>query len=368
MKAYKLNEVEYKRLLGRNVMGAENNDDALPLFWGASALEIQVKSTEVWVKFSSDYDTNEPWVAIEVNGFQTSRFMVPKGYSQWFCVARGLNPQKENLITILKDTQPMSGEGKHSLFIHEIGLSEDGVFCPVPQRPLKFEFVGDSITSGEGLSGNPDEMDWISQWMCASKTYAVQVSHAFNADWSMFSQCGWGLCWGWDGNVDTKMPPHYEKVCSVMWGDYQKDLGTGQPYLFGKGSDVVVINLGTNDNSGFDLVKGKKTAAGDVIEEPGKVLTSGAYDFLKVIRKNNPDAQIVWCWGMLKLDRSPAYIRAGIEKYMSETGDARVHALELPDMGELEVLPGDKGSRGHPGPKTHAVAAEKLIELIKTLL
>lgn len=361
MKAYKLNEVSYKRLLGRNVVGAENTTDALPLFWGASALELQVKSAEVWVKFSSDYDTSEPWVAVEINGFQASRFMIPKGFSQWFCVARGLNPENENLITIFKDTQPMSGEGKHSLFIHEIGLSDDGIFCPVPARSKKIEFVGDSITSGEGLCGNPQEMDWISQWMSASKTYAVQTAHALNCDWSTFSQCGWGLCWGWDGNLNSSIPSHYEKVCSVMWGEYQQELGVNQPYMFGKGSDVVVINLGTNDNSGFDLVKEK-------IDNPKTFIVEKACDFLKVIRKNNPVAEIIWCWGMIKIDKIPALIQEGVQKYMAETGDKKIHTLELPDMIELEVLQADKGSRGHPGPKTHAVAAEKLTALIKTLI
>ena len=55
MKAYKINEIAYKRILGRNVDGAGEKDGPLALFWGAAALEANVKSREVWLQVSSDY-------------------------------------------------------------------------------------------------------------------------------------------------------------------------------------------------------------------------------------------------------------------------------------------------------------------------
>jgi len=36
-------------------------------------------------------------------------------------------------------------------------------------------------------------------------------------------------------------------------------------------------------------------------------------------------------------------------------------------MSEVEITEEDKGSRGHPGPKTHKLAAEKLTKFIKAL-
>lgn len=350
MKNYKINQIKEKRILGRTfVKGA---DDLLPLFWGAGALEINVKASEVWVALSADYDTSEPWVCVEVNGAPVSRFMVTKGSLQTVCIARGLNPQKENLITIIKDTQPMSGEKKHCLLLHEILLDDNGTFCKVPERPLKIEFIGDSITSGEGLAGGVDEMEWIPQWFCASKTFALQTAHALNADWSVVSQCGWGLCWSWDGDFNANIPEHYLEVCSVMQGESQAALGAHEKWEFGDGADFVVLNLGTNDNTGYAIIEEKNPGCAALIVE-------GTKKFLGVIRQKNPKAKIVWSWGMIPIDKVPSLISAGIEEYKKETGDEAVYTLEYDWI--------DNGSRGHPGAKTHSAAAQKLIEKLTKL-
>lgn len=377
MRNYKLNEIENKRILGRSTGDAGKSDKPLTLFWGAAALELNVKAKEVWIKVSSLYDTYEPWIAVEVNGFPTSRFMVHSGDAQWICVAANLNCDKENLITIYKDTQPMTGEAHHSLFIHEVGLSDEGCFCPLKSRKGKIEFVGDSITSGEGLAGGPDEGDWITQWFCASKTYAVQTAKALDYDWSVLSQCGWGICWGWDGNRNSVMPPHYNEVCSVMWGDYQNSLGADEKFDFKDGSDLVVINLGTNDNGAFSQAPWKDENGvehvlsldekGKASEKDGQIIADTVGKFLTNVRKCNPRAKIIWVWGMITLNAAPDCIKAGIEKYKNESKDNKVYTLLLDSMEALEVNLDDKGSRGHPGPKTHKAAAEALVKFIKTL-
>lgn len=375
MKTYKLNEISEKRILGRNVKDAENLS-SLALFWGASALEICVKASEVWVNFSSDFDNSESWVCIEINGMQISRFIAPKEKT-WICVARNLNPEKENLISIIKDTQAMSSDEHHSLFINEIGLSDDGTFAKITPRKMKIEFIGDSITSGEGLAGGIDEMEWIPQWFCASKTYAIQTAKALNADWSVMSQCGWGICWGWDGNIHTAIPPHYENVCSLMWGEYQEKLGVLQKYDFGNGSDFVVINLGTNDNGAFFQPawkdeNGKEHVLhtnknGEATDEDGKLVYEGVKSFLKNIRKHNPNSKIIWTWGMIRLTSIPKFIQNAVDDFKTENDDKNVFTLEFDAMEDVEKLTEDKGSRGHPGPKTHKLATQKLTDFIKKL-
>lgn len=357
MKITSVSKLTNKRINGRTICDCGINDEGLCLLWGASALEFNVKAREVWIRVSSEYDTYESWIAVEVNGYQISRFMAPKK-EEWICVARNMNPEKENLISIIKDTQAMAGDNHHSLFIHEIGLNDEGEFVPVVPRKMKIEFIGDSITSGEGLAGLPDEMDWITQWFCASKTYAFKTAKAMNADWSMVSQCGWGLSWGWDANVNSNMPAHYENVCSLLNGEMHKNLGTKKPFDFGKGSDFVVLNLGTNDNSGLsaDSSKNPETIYKDVIS------------FLKLIRKENPCAKIIWTWGMISIDKVPAYIQKGIDDYKAETKDNNVYSLEFDSMDKVETKECHKGSRGHPGPRTHQLAAEKLIGFIKKLV
>lgn len=375
MKTQKINQIMDKRILGRT--GYDNSDKPLALFWGASALEINIKSKEVWALISCNWTTHESWVAVEVNGYQTNRFIASKE-PQWVCVARNLNVEKENLISIIKDTQAMAGDAEHVLFIHEIGLSDDGKFCALPERKLNIEFIGDSITSGEGLAGNPDEMDWIAQWMCASKTYARQTAKNLNANLSVVSQCGWGLCWGWDGNIHSNMPEHYNNVCSLLNSDYQKSLGTCNGYNFSVKNDFVVLNLGTNDNGAFFQTPWKDEKGIEyprIVDEYNnanakdtQLIKDGVISFLKNIRQKNPAAKIVWTWGMIKLVVVPSIIQNAINQYKTENQDYQVYFLELPAMEDVEVSDEDKGSRGHPGPKTHKLAAEKLTAFLQSLL
>ena len=362
MKNYSMNEIKNMRIQGRNVPGGICADGAVRLFWAGSALELNVKATEVWARISSNYDFHEIWIAVEVNGYQTARFVAPKEPSL-ICLARNLNPEKENFISIIKDTQPMPGDNKHELKIEAVALNDDGVFCPPVPHKCKIEFIGDSITSGEGLAGKPDEMDWITQWFCGSKTYAVQTAKLLDADWTSISQCGWGLCWGWDGDVKSRIPLYYNQICGLLTGDAQKKTGTCDTQDFADGSDYVILNLGTNDNSGFKFHDDGKGAGG----EAGLAVISEVKRFLGEIRQHNPRAKIIWTWGMIPIDIVPSLIQTGIKNYIEETGDQKVYPLELEGMDKLEKSDEDKGSRGHPGPLTHKKAAQRITDFINGL-
>ena len=54
-------------------------------------------------------------------------------------------------VTVVRDTQPVQEDGE--LFVHAHRLRTDGELLPLPDRALTIEFIGDSLTSGEGLTG-----------------------------------------------------------------------------------------------------------------------------------------------------------------------------------------------------------------------
>lgn len=362
MKKYSMKAIQYKRLQGRTVTGGVCEDGSVRLYWAGSALELSVKATEIWALISSNYDVHEIWLAVEVNGYQIARFAAPKKPTL-ICIAHNLNPEKENFISIIKDTQPMAGDTKHDLKIESISLNDSGKFCELPKHQCKIEFIGDSITSGEGLGGNPDEMDWITQWFCGSKTYAVQTARLLNADWTSISQSGWGLSWGWDGDVTSSIPFYYEQVCGLLRGSTQMNNGSCNEYDFETGSDYVVLNLGTNDNAGFQYYDDGKGADGIA----GKMIISDTKRFLTEIRSHNPKAKIIWTWGMMTIDIVPALIQKGIDEYKKQSGDMDIYTLELDSMDAVEKSEADKGSRGHPGLITHKKAAQKLVDFISKL-
>lgn len=340
MKDYEINEITYKRVLGRALV----NDGSLSAFWAGDGLELNVKASEVWVKLCADYGSNEIWVAVKINGATTQRFPVLKE-EQWVKVACKLNSEKGNTVQIIKDTQPMPGDGESLLKISEVRVDDNASFEIPVKRNLFIEFIGDSITSGEGLFGGRDEMDWIPTWISVNNNFAMQIVRELNADYSLVSQCGWGVCYAYDGNASNNVPSLYEKA------DFNHS------YDFGKKVDVVVLNLGTNDNSALSVpgVEAEK-------------ITLAVTTFLKTIRKHNPEAKIVWTWGMLKLDKAPKFIKAGIDEYKKQTGDKEIYTLKLKPMHKVEKNPEDFGSRCHPGPKTHLLAAKKITAFLQNLL
>ena len=70
---------------------------------------------------------------------------------------------------------------------------------------------------------------------------------------------------------------------------------------------------------------------------------------------------------MLELNVVPDLIQKGVEEYKAQTSDKDVYTLELESIDELEKLPEEKGSRGHPGYKTHHAAALKIVDFLTKL-
>lgn len=375
MKSLKLNEIKNRLILGRNVKNVYNNE-SITFFWAGSGIKFKLKTSEIWATFNSNYDNHESYVFVFINGKELSRFPIEKGCRS-YCIARNLSCEKENEIMMIKDTQPMSGDKNHILELVGVSVSDDAEFLPVDENPLKIEFVGDSITSGEGLFGSKDEMEWISSWMSASKSYGFKVAKEMNADFRLISQCGWGIIRGWDNNVQNAIPKYYEDVCSVMKSPLYVEKGGCEKYDFSSWkADYVFVNLGTNDNSSFNTPSWKdestgieyklnRLANGDYNKEDVAKVQNGVIDFLKVIRKNNPSATIAWVCGMIPIESMPTFIEQAVTTYQAETDDKKVYFFTLESMDQLEKTDEQKGSRGHPGRITHEKAAEKIIEFIK---
>jgi len=366
---YQIYQIPNKNILGRNVKDAMTSKNPLALFWSASGIEICTNASELWVQVSSDYSVNEIYLAVQISGYTIARFMAPKEKT-WICVAKNLNPQEKNNISIIKDSQPSAFDPNHIVQIHQIAVTKNAEFFQVPKKDCFIEFIGDSITSGEGLCGRPEAPEWISSYISVSNNYAMQIAKIKNAEISIISQCGWGITRGWDSNIYSNIPSHYQNVCSIFNSPMQKELGSCQEYDFSKKADFVVVNLGTNDNSSFnnpwtDEPTGKVyqyqvNDDGTVAESSKKEIYEGIKNFLYQIRKNNPSAKILWVWGMLKLDKIPAILQNAMEDYKKESGDQKVFSLELDAMEDVENHLLDKGSRWHPGPKTHELAAKKI--------
>ncbi|HOJ79822.1 MAG TPA: GDSL-type esterase/lipase family protein [Clostridiales bacterium] len=367
LKIYSLSDIRNMKVHGRMT----GRLSPLTLFWTGSGVEFNVKGSELWIEVETDYDVYEPWISILINSYPVARQMVTAG-RHWLCVFRGMNAGAAKNVRIMKDVQPMSFDKGCLVHIHSVRF--DGEFLPVEDRPYKIEFIGDSITSGEGTVGASCEQDWIPMWFSAADNYTYLTAKALNADYRVVSQSGWGVLTGWDNNPNCSIPRYYEQICGILPKENcavadafgQNDFDEWQP-------DVIVVNLGTNDANAFSTPEWVDEASGarhkqrlnedgTFNEEDLAAFENAAAGFLGKLRKYNKNAHIVWAYGMFGAPLMPSIYRAA-DTYIRSTGDRKVSIFQLPNTTNETM-----GSRSHPGKHAHEKAAKELTNYIIGLL
>ncbi len=361
----KIRDIEELKVHGRTT----KSRDPLVLFWTASGFECNVSGSELWVEVEVSYQMYEPWFSYTINGDWIGRQMLPEG-RYWIPLFRGMSFDAVKNVRFYKDLQAMSGDGESFIRIH--ALRHDGMFYPVEEKSRKIEFIGDSITSGEGTFGAKEEMDWIPMFFSSLRDYAYFTAKEMDAQYRIFSQSGWGIHHSWDNNPHCAIPKYYREICSLMPGEMNKMLGGMEPNDFsGWQPDTIVINLGTNDASGFEQpmwqdettgesYKAKKNTDGSYCEVDLQLIKQASIDFLKTVRECNPQADIIWCYGMLGLSLEPT-ICGAIADYQKQSGDRKVSYLRLPEVTEESF-----GSRQHPGILCHKQAARVLVDYMRS--
>lgn len=362
MASFSLASIPQIHPLGRHVP----SQDPLTLFYTASGIECRFTGSELWLHLNADYGQVEPWVSVELNGCWISRFPVNKGESE-VCLFRGMTVGTEKHIRVLKDVQPMPDDPCHLLQIPGVRY-EDGEFMPLPKPKYRLEFIGDSITSGEGAIGAKQEQDWISAFFSAENHYARMTADAMGAEYRVLSQSGWGLVSAWDNDPSHVLMPHYPYICSMACGPRNAALGAGLPNDFENWQpDAVIVNLGTNDCGAMqnppwtDPVTGKVYKQTDTPQGQAAV-ERAVVDALKTLRGYNPKAALIWAFGMLGEQLRPV-LENGLRRYQIETGDCNAFYLPLP-----AATPETLGARLHPGKVCHEQAAEVLVEFLKNIL
>lgn len=359
-------ETKELRILGRT---GKNGDDVV-LFWTGSGFECNYEGTELWCEFETDYSVYEQWVSVIVNGALMSRQMLNKG-RQRICLFRNMQTPKINNIKVIKEVQAMPGDPDAYLAV--CALYGDGEFTPLPEPECRIEFIGDSITSGEGSYGDTAEQDWIAMWFSSTRAYPYFTAERMHAEYRICSQSGYGVFCAYDNNLDHAIPKYYEQVCGVLEGEKNKAAGAWEAYDFSSWQpDYIIINLGTNDGGAFhnpewvDETTGRKNKMyTDAEGRPAKECLASVKDavekFLFMVRKNNPKAYIVWAYGVLGTVVEEA-IRAGITVYCEETRDDRVEYLSLAEMKPEQV-----GARSHPGIGAHEAMAEAISRRLREI-
>lgn len=295
---------------------------------------------------------NQARVAVYVNGERVVDEMIDSA-EKTFRVA-----ENDDITTSEIQIIKLSETAQSTIGIKPFILAEGESIAPAEAKPLKIEFIGDSITCGYGVDDEVKENHFSTSTEDVTKAYAYKTAQLLDADYSMVSISGWGIISGYTSDPNKKadsqqIPLYYDK----LGYSYNKFAGTTAPqdidWDFSRFKpDIIVINLGTNDNS---YVKGDKDKRAEF---------EAAYmDFIAQVREKNPDADIFCVLGIMGAELFNDVGEAALF-YSEDNNDDKVHFLQLPTQDGTLGYAAD----WHPTEATHEVAAEYLAGEIKTTL
>ena len=229
-------------------------------------------------------------------------------------------------IRILKQT-----EAQNSLCVLNY-LQFDGQFEQAPaEKNAYIEFIGDSITCGYGnLCANGAANPGTALNQDGTQTFAFNAAESLNADFSMVSCSGIGVAVGYRTFTEDAF---FAKQ------SYYRNQTTA--YAPARTPDLVVINLGTNDQS--------KGADSETFKQK-------AVELINLVRTTyGADVKIVWAYNMMKSGMS-AEVAQVIEALGGES--AGLYMCELPRN--------TAGGGGHPSLEAQISAAAVLTQFIQS--
>lgn len=347
MRELKLSEDTFKTL-GR----VYYNDGKIYCALSGTGVEFTFKGTECHVTVSGDdmasagnADSNAR-IGIYLNGERVVDDMIdqPEKTYQVF--------KTDSEITADIKIVKLSESANSTYAISNITLNGTAP-KPAEYKDKLIEFVGDSITCGYGVDDLDSSHHFSTRTEDNTKTYAYKTAEALEADYSMVSFSGYGVISGYsDGNskADSQVVPAYYEKYGYSWSSNGEFTPSNLDWTFERQPDVVVINLGTNDDS---YCKNIPERCEEFREE--------YINFIKKIREKNPDATIIGALGIMGANLYP-YVESAVSDYIAQTGDENVYAMKFDSQNQaVDGIAAD----WHPSEATHEKAAAKLTDFIK---
>lgn len=329
-------------------------EDTVWMALSGTGIEFSVTGRSARVTFVADSTwngvvENQARVAVYVDGERTVDMMLDEPEKVVFVFESAV--AETHVVRVIK----LSESAMSTCGISAI--KTDGEIAPTAPKDKFIEFIGDSITCGYGVDDEDRDHHFTTGTEDVTKAYAYKTAEALNVDYSMVSFSGYGIVSGYTGmgeKVEHQLVPDYYEKFGFSYGAYLVNyVPQNVAWDFTKRQpDLIVINLGTNDNS---YVLGK----GDRREE----YISGYVRFLKTVRKCNPQTTILCTLGIMGTDLCRA-VEEAVARYRRETGDEKVCSMRFAEQLQEDGLAAD----WHPTEATHTKAAKKLTDEIKNVL
>ena len=273
---------------------------------------------------------DEQYIGIYVNDVFHSKEKLVAGLNR--IAIKFDDPQSYTVVRVIKYNEVYLS----AIYLEDI-LLENAIFGE--SKPLNKKligFFGDSITCGYGL----DEFKGTGFKMSVenfSLTYAYLTAKALNLEYTVVARSGISI--GIKIWVDKLFNEIYDTVDMFEKCPVEHNL------------DYAVINLGTNDNSGyFQAAEDKEKALKEFHQEYTKLVDR--------IIKDNPNVKIVISYGMCYLsDLFMDEIKKLYENLSKQFKN---------DFRIVEFVPNDEGTDCHPYKTSHENNANLLIDAINS--
>lgn len=333
-------ESNFVKPLGRTFM----RDGARILSHTCSGVEFAFRGTAADITLTSNCKTSKARAAFYVNGEMVKDTML-NNTEETFRIFESTEPQN-CIISVVK----LSEAAYSNIGVKSINVTSEYGIIPTPARKHKIEFIGDSITCGYGIDAADQYEAFATTNENGEKTYAALIGKHFKADYNVISWSGIGVYSSYTEsskpNQSFLLPPIYGKTAPNELSNDMWDFTQWQP-------DLVVINLGTNDNT---WTKG--------IQERADLFGAAYYEFIEQVREANPNAYIICSLGVMGSKLLPE-IKEQVALYSANTGDYRITTFEF---DYRDGVNDGFGAGFHPSAVTHQKMADKIIPFIEQIM
>lgn len=209
------------------------------------------------------------------------------------------------------------------------------VQLPAPAYSHHLLVLGDSITCGYGAAGVNGTCHYDTDTEDETIAYPMLLAALLGADVQVVAYQGKGLYQDFTGSTVNQVPTLFERTLA----EDTTNTWVQTRYT----PDIIVINLGTNDQ-----------AFGD----PGTAFEDTYVTFLAHLRSLFPSARIYFGQGpMGQLSFMPAHFA----NVLARAADPNIHFVTIDDIDPADGF----GCDGHPNAITHQKMAEQLLAQIE---
>lgn len=325
--------------LGVRIVGRHDGCDpaGVRVGWSGTGFVGAFTGTGVSVRLN---EVSGNYYAVVVDGVVAASPVITKAGEGTYVLATGLAAGSHE-VQLYRRTE---GSFEATTFL-EVTVEGGSLTSPPPAPTRHIEVFGDSISCGYGNEGLNTSCGFSADTENHYMTYGSVIARHFGAELSTIAWSGRGVFYNYGGSQTTnRMPALYERTLPYD----AKNL-----WLFNVKTDLIIINLGTNDFS-------TETALPTDAE-----FTDAYTSMLSLLRARNPEAYILCTAGPMLYGTALTRVQTDIAAAVAArkaSGDSKVEAYKMTTPNT------SPGCDWHPTITTHAAMAAELEPRISAAL